>query len=106
MNITLPLHISTITYNTNTEPYTLSFITDLKYNKEYTLSGDMSLLWEYIIKTGDYDLIRKYAENNKQSEIVDDFLSQLKDKKIIDMPIEFTANKLSEQNCTISHEVV
>ncbi len=85
----IPNYICTKVYNIDSPPYSLSFITDVKNNKEYILKGGISNLWEFIVNSKDYDLICKFAINNKLDNILDDFLFQLKQKKLICTDLNF-----------------
>lgn len=75
------MFITSKTYHINNLSY--SFICDEKKHIEYVLKGKLSELWELIINTKNYDLVRQYAINNKLNDILDDFLFQLKQKGLI-----------------------
>ncbi len=85
-------HISTQTYNSNLGSKHLSFITDVKNRIEYVLKNEIACLWDFIVKSQNYDLIRQYAVNNQLDNILDDFLYQLKNLDIINTDLTFPHN--------------
>ena len=97
-NITISKHISTTTYHIDSNPFAISFITDLKNRIEYVLKGKIAILWEFIVQTLDYDLIREFAVKNQLENILDDFLSQLKEINLIETDLKFPSYKTNYFN--------
>ncbi len=88
-DIKLPKYIISKTYHITDNNLSYSFIADEKNSIEYPLKGKLSDLWEFIVNSKDYDLICKFAINNKLDNILDDFLFQLKQKKLICTDLNF-----------------
>ncbi len=83
MKINIPNYISTRTYFLKDKNILISFILNIKTNIEYSVKNELSELWNIIVKEKDYDVLYNYAKKNGLENILDDFLSELKDKDLI-----------------------
>lgn len=88
MTISLTNYITTQTYHYSNNSNSISFITDLKNNFEYILKGNFSELWHVIVNSNSYELAYNFAVKNNMSDILNDFLSNLKDNCLIQTNIK------------------
>ncbi len=76
MMITLPNYLSTRTYNENLNK-SISYIIDESKHIHYILKGELSNLWNIIVKTQNYKQLLNYANINKIQCNISDFLNEL-----------------------------
>ena len=75
-------HVCTKCYELNNNS-SVSFITDLNNKNDYVIYGDISKLWNSIIKLRYYDSILSFAKKNNLENILNGFLFELKKNNII-----------------------
>ncbi len=78
----LPKFISTRSYNRKNFK-SISFIKNVLSGTHYVLSDKMSCLWQFIVKNQDYDIVYAYAKKHGIVSILNDFLAELRDKKLL-----------------------
>ena len=65
----------------------ISYIENAITSDNYVLSGEISVLWQFIVDNPNYSDVFDYAEEHNLQNILNDFLSELKDNNIIDTDI-------------------
>jgi len=87
----IPLYIcnQTCTYK---DGKSVSFIKDIKHSVCYVLKGQMSVLWNYIVSTPDYNRIKEFIVKNNIEIDLDAFLYELNKRNIIEHNVKKITN--------------
>ncbi len=93
MEITIAKHISSRVYKTKQPTFGLIF--DELTHTDYCLKGYIADLWDIILRIKDYNCSLEYAKQHNIENELKQLLSELKQKKFIDIPIniEFSGYK-------------
>lgn len=81
-DLQVPLFVVSKEYCT-TRISSVTFIWNIKDGLYYVISGDISVLWNFIINSKNYNEIKDFAFKNNFQNILDDFLGELKSKNLI-----------------------
>ncbi len=101
MNFYISDWISTKTYHTE-KNVSLCLILDLKKDLFYVIKGEISDLWEYVVKTKNYNKVLDYVNKTNIKVNLYDFFSELENQGIIKTDIQFNQSKNKYLNNKIS----
>lgn len=80
----------------------ISYIENAITCDNYVLSGEISVLWQFIVDNQNYNDIFNYAKKHNLQNILKDFLSELKDNDIIDTDIALPKPKSNYLNFKVN----
>lgn len=83
-DLQIPLFVVSKEYCT-TKSQSVTFVINIKDRVHYVLSGNASVLWNFIINSRNYNEIRNFAVKNNLQNMLDDFLGELKAKNLIQL---------------------
>lgn len=83
-DLQVPLFVVSKEYCTAKES-SVTFIRNIKERVHYVISGNVSMLWNYIINSQNYDEIKTFSIKNNFENILDGFLGELKAKNLIQL---------------------